>query len=196
MKYQETGRFGRITKNLRKQNFESEMKKILHDSTNFTKLKKNEQTEYVSNVVDRMANTIGVKNAEKILFNCGAQCCGKSWSKFVKDIWDNSKTLNDFFINLNNEESKYNTKILYNASDNSITVKRSKCICGLINKGKLFTKKNLYCKCSIGHMSIFFNTISNVENITLNTSIFNGDDECKWTIKLNNKLNESFQLTH
>lgn len=35
MKYQETGRFGRITKNLRKLGFEKEMAEILFDSSAF-----------------------------------------------------------------------------------------------------------------------------------------------------------------
>jgi hypothetical protein len=47
MTYQETGRFGRITKNLRKLGFEKEMEKILFDSSNFPGLKKSEQSKYV-----------------------------------------------------------------------------------------------------------------------------------------------------
>jgi len=45
MEYIETGRFGRITKNLRKQGFELEMEKILHDSNDFKNLNKRDQTK-------------------------------------------------------------------------------------------------------------------------------------------------------
>ena len=111
MKYIEGGRFGRITKHLRKQGFEKEMENILHDSINFPKLKKPEQTEYVETVIGRMDKIIGKENTANVLFECGAQCCGKSWSSFVKSIWDQSQSTEEFFKNLNKEEKKYNTQL-------------------------------------------------------------------------------------
>ena len=183
--YQETGRIGRITKHLRKDGFEEEMKEILHDSEHFTKLKKVDQTLYVETVVGRMVESIGKENTERVLFNCGAQCCGKSWSEFAKRIWDSSKSIEDFFIQLNKEEKKYNTQIKYNPDEHSIVVERTQCICGLINKGKPFTSNNDYCKCSIGHMSVFFNTVFSVKNINLEKSIYAGADKCKWLIEIN-----------
>jgi len=71
IKYQETGRFGRITKHLRKQGFEEEMKDILYDSGNFTELKKADQTKYVETVVNRMVKSIGEENTEKVLGQIG-----------------------------------------------------------------------------------------------------------------------------
>ncbi len=130
MEYLEGGRLGRITKHLRKQGHEKEMEDILYDSKNFPKLKKPEQTKYVETVMTRMDKSIGSENAEKVLIECGKQCCGKSWSNFVKDIWNQSESINDFFINLNEKEEKYNTRITYNPDKNSIVVERSKCICG------------------------------------------------------------------
>jgi hypothetical protein len=184
MKYQETGRFGRITKQLRNQGFKKEMEDILYDSENFARLNKINQTIYIETVINRMIDKIGEENAENVLFECGAQCCGKSWSKFAKRIWDNSKSHNDFFKNLNYEEQKYNTKISYNSLDKSIAVERSKCICGLINKGDQFKSTKDYCKCSIGHMSVFFNTVFMVKEIQLENSIYSGADRCKWNIKI------------
>jgi len=184
MEYQKSGRFGRITKNLIKLGFEKEMEKLLFDSLDFPVLKKPEQTKYIETVMKRMEDSIGLENTKKVLFECGAQCCGKSWSKFVKQIWDNSKSLEDFFTNLNKEEEKYNTRMTYNDSNKSITVVRTKCICGLINKGNPLTRKNTFCNCSIGHMSVFFNTIFAVEEIKLKKSIFSGDEKCEWLIGL------------
>jgi len=71
MKYQETGRFGRITKHLRKQGFEKEMESILFDSHSFSKLKKEEQTQYVEKVVTRMTEIIGQKRQKKFCLNVG-----------------------------------------------------------------------------------------------------------------------------
>lgn len=185
MEYQETGRFGRITKNLKKKGFEPEMKNILYDSKNFTKLKKTDQTKYIENVMNRMVDTIGQENTDEVLFACGEQCCGKSWSNFAKGIWNNSKSTDDFFINLNKEEKKYNTYISYNSSNKTIIVNRTKCICGLVNKGGHFTSNKSFCNCSIGHMSMFFNSIFSVKNIQLEKSILRGDDKCEWNIILN-----------
>lgn len=184
MKFQETGRFGRITKHLRKQGFEEEMKEILYDSKNFTRLKKSDQTNYVEIIVNRMVESIGKENSENVLIACGEQCCGKSWSKFAKRIWDHSKSIDDFFENLIEEEKKYNTQIFYNSDECSIVVERSSCICGLINKGDPFISNNDYCKCSIGHMSEFFNTVFSVKEVQLEKSIYSGAEKCKWNIKI------------
>jgi hypothetical protein len=184
MEYLEGGRFGRITKHLRKQGHENEMEEILYDSKNFPKLKKPEQTKYVETVMGRMGKYIGKENTEKVIFECGSQCCGKSWSNFVKRIWDQSESTTDFFKKLNEEEEKYNTQFTYKPDKNLITVERSKCICGLINKGTPFRTHKEYCKCSIGHMSVFFNTVFNVREIKIEQSIYSGSEKCKWQIKL------------
>jgi hypothetical protein len=104
VEYQEGGRFGRITKNLRKRGFADKMDKILHDSKEFTTLRKKEQTEYVETVMIRMTNLLGQQNRDDVLFNCGQQCCGKSWVNFAKNIWIKSDSIDSFFINLNQAE--------------------------------------------------------------------------------------------
>jgi len=184
MKYQETGRLGRITKNLRKMGFEKQMELILFDSLSFPELKKAAQTGYIETIVERMEKEIGSENTDLVLFECGAQCCGRSWSQFAKNIMEKSTSIDDFFTNLNIEESKYHTQIKYDDENNSIIVSRSKCICGLINKGNHFSKNKTFCNCSIGHMSKFFNTNFSVAKIFLQKSIMNGDKSCQWLITL------------
>jgi len=184
MKYQETGRLGRITKNLRKLGFEKEMETILFDSSNFTKLKKIDQTRYIETLTKRMEETIGLEASKKVLFECGAQCCGKSWSKFVKAVWEKSNSLEDFFEKINKAEEKYYTHFSYNSTNNTITLIRTKCICGLINKGNIFTNNTSFCNCSLGHMDVFFNSVLNVKDIKLEKSIFSGNERCEWLIQL------------
>jgi len=184
IKFQETGRFGRITKNLKKLGFTKEMDNILLDSLKFPKLNKNEQTKYVENVMEKMEKEIGSQNAKKVMFQCGQQCCGKSWSNFAKRIWDDSKSPEDFFVNLNKEEGKYNTQIIYDPKNKTIKVIRTKCICGLINKGKTFTKNKSFCNCSLGHMKAFFETVFELEEVRSEKTIFSGDKSCEWLVKL------------
>ena len=126
MGYQETGRFGRITKSLRKNGFCDEMDDILFDSDNFTKLKKTAQTEYVEIVVNRMEQLIGEDNTKKVLFECGKNCCGKSWSNFAKRIYNNSNSIEDFVKKLNEEEIKYSTIISYDKNKRAIQVRKNK----------------------------------------------------------------------
>lgn len=72
----------------------------------------------------------------------------------MKNIWDNSDSLANFFENLNKQEEKYNT-IIKNNGD-TITVIREKCICGMVNKGTRFEENKTYCNCSTGYMQKFF----------------------------------------
>ncbi len=187
MEYQETGRFGRITKSLRINGFEAEMPEILYDSINFTNLNKKGQTQYLECVMERMIDKLGQANTNKVLFSCGEQCCGKSWANFAKRIWANSdNSIDKFVTNMNIEEEKYHTFVSYDSKNNSIIVNRKKCICGLINKGNPFETNKSFCNCSIGHMSAFFKAIFKVEEIILSKSIMNGDYNCEWKIKLGN----------
>lgn len=160
------------------------MELILHDSSSFSKLKKTDQTRYVETVVGRMIDKVGQENTDSVLFECGAQCCGKSWTGFVKRIWDESTSIDDFFNRLNEEEAQYNTEITYSSDDNIITVERSKCICGLINNGLPFETESGYCMCSNGHMSVFFNAIFSVKDIQLEKSISSGAKRCRWKIEI------------
>lgn len=131
-----------------------------------------------------MEAEIGVENTKKVMFECGAKCCGKSWSKWAKAIWDNSDSLDDFFVNLNKEEEKYSTQMTYDKAENTVSVMRTKCICGLINKGAIATDDNLYCSCSSGHMDVFFNAVFTVDKVELEQSIFNGARTCNWKVQL------------
>lgn len=185
IKFQETGRFGRITKNMRKLGFEEHMEDVLFDSLTFPTLNKKEQTRYIETIMDRMQKTIGLENTYKVLEECGAQCCGKSWSSFAKQIWDCSATSEDFFVSLNREEKKYNTHISYDSMGKNITVTREKCICGMINKGNVFEQGNVFCNCSIGHMNEFFSSIFEVRNVKLVKSIYSGDKMCQWIVSIN-----------
>ncbi len=160
------------------------MKEILYDSKDFPKLNKKLQTKYIATVMDRMENSIGKKNTKNVLFSCGVQCCGKSWSNFVNDIWKKSESIEEFIKNLNKAEEKYSTCFSFDRINNSISVYRKKCICGLINKGNHFDGNANYCNCSIGHMSKFFNSVLPIDNITLKQTIFNGNDKCEWEIKI------------
>jgi hypothetical protein len=186
VKYQETGRFGRITKSLRRNGFENKMDKILSDSSNLSTLKNKEQTKYVETVLSRMEEEIGTENTKQVMFECGAKCCGKSWVKFAQTIFNNSNSVENFFDKLNKEEKKYNTYISFNEDENNIEVKRTKCICGLINKGEIFSNNSLFCFCSNGHMWKFFHSIFSVDKISFEQSIFSGADVCSWKIKLKN----------
>lgn len=184
MPFQETGRFGRITKNLRKLGFDNRMEPILHDSLKFSNLRKTDQAKYVELVVSRIVDDIGLEHAKRVLYECGAQCCGKSWSGFAKRIWEASTTLGEFVEKLNTEEEQYSTHIEYSSIDNSLTVERTKCICGLVNKGLPFDGDSHFCSCSLGHMAVFFGAVLSVDRIELEETISTGSKRCRWRVFL------------
>ena len=185
MEFQETGRLGRITKNLRKHGFEDAMKEILHDSLMFNSLKKADQATYLETVMERMVTAIGQDNAMMVMRSCGEQCCGKSWAAFARNIWENSNgTVEDFVEKLNHEERKYSTSMMYDREKNEIKVFRSQCICGMINNGGPFTTNTTFCTCSTGHMEKFFNAVFDVNEVTFIGSIMNGAGNCEWSVSI------------
>lgn len=162
------------------------MENILFDSADFNNLNEKTKVGYIETVLNRMEKEIGEESTKRVLFSCGEQCCGKSWTTFAMNIWDSSNSLENFFINLNNEEEKYKTNFSFKKDIKTVYVMRSKCICGLINKGIFSNSKNLFCSCSNGHMTDFFNSIFSVKTVILEQSISSGADKCKWRIELNN----------
>ena len=64
-----------------------------------------------------MGKYLGKDNTQKVLRSCGNQCCGKSWTNFVKDIWDETKELTSFFKLLNIREKACNTEFVYNKNE-------------------------------------------------------------------------------
>ncbi len=185
MEYPETGRIGRITKNLRKHGFEDRMESILFDAHSFSTLKKKEQTKYIETVLNRMTALIGRESTDAVMHSCGEQCCGKSWSSFARNIRNKSDgTIADFIRRLNIEEEKYNTFMEYHPGENLIKVFRTACICGMVNKGDKFSGENRFCSCSIGHMSVFFGAVFRDPSITFKASIMNGNEQCEWHIIL------------
>ena len=184
--YHEGGRFGRITKNLRRLGFEHAMEHILHDSGRFGSLKKHDQVKYVGTVVERMVEHIGRQNTDRVLFECGLQCCGKTWSGFVKRIWDESTSVDGFFAKLNEEEEDFGTTFSYDPDGRTITIERGRCLCGLVNKGRSPLNNSGYCRCSVGHWYGFFNAVFAVEEIVLEQSICADARSCKWKVVIRN----------
>ena len=184
MEYYKSGRFGRITKNAIKEGFEDSLEKVLYDSMDFASLSKKKSAEYVEEVINRMEKQLGRENTKKVLVSCGQQCCGKSWTKFTRDIKEETDTIEDFFELLNKREEPFQTSFTFNKDEKSIFINRSKCLCGLVNKAKNKFDSNLYCECSTGHFLNFFDSIFNVESIELKKSILNGSDSCQWIVKI------------
>jgi hypothetical protein len=187
MEYLITGRFGRITKNIINNGFEEYLDNILYDSMEFPKMNKKQKAEYIQLVIIRMEKYIGKDNTLKVLNSCGKQCCGKSWTTFAKDIWDETKELTRFFEFLNIREKAYNTEFVYNKEKNTIIINRGKCLCGLVEKAQFKYDTGRYCECSTGHFKEFFEAIFSVEDISIKQSILYGADCCTWEVKLKEK---------
>jgi hypothetical protein len=184
MEHLKTGRFGRITKNIIGNGFDGYLDVILGDSMEYINMDKKEKAGYIRTVIERMENHIGRDNAKKVMGDCGRQCCGKSWSCFIKDIRDKTRDMTRFFELLNIKERNYGTVFVFNKEKNTVLIKRDKCLCGLVEKARYKHENGVYCECSTGHFREFLGKIFTVEDVLLKQSILYGSDRCIWEVKI------------
>jgi hypothetical protein len=190
MEHLRTGRFGRITKNIIGNGFEGCLDEILGDSTRYTGMDKKEKAEYIRAVIERMEDHLGRDDSKKVMSDCGKQCCGKSWSNFIRDIWDKTGDMDRFFELLNIKERNYGTEFVFDKESNTILIERNKCICGLVEKARYLHEKGMYCECSTGHFREFFGQIFIVEDVLLKQSILSGSNRCRWEVDIRENIRE------
>ena len=90
---------------------------------------------------------------------------------------------------LNDREKPYDTSFDFDRQKKVITITRTKCICGLVNKAKDTLGSNTFCECSTGHFREFFKEIFDVAGIELKQSILVGEGSCVWEVKISNTSN-------
>ncbi len=196
MKYHESGRFGRITKNIRAMGQADKLADIMPESWTFSQMSPKEKTQYVFRVVKRMETHLGSEPTKAVMHRCGQQCCGKSWIGFVQDIWAESKDLNDFFTRLNHQERAYHTVFSYSPKSRTIEIDRTRCICGLAGNARYPTDSTLFCECSAGHFSEFFCSVFDVRDISLKQSLLAGADSCKWILTIDSNREDDCDDGH
>jgi predicted hydrocarbon binding protein len=115
----------------------------------------------------------------KMLEQCGRQCQSESAVKKARDIYQRSKSMNEFLDKLGKSY-----KHLHTEGDN-VYIVYPKCYCSFVNKippGKLSTT---YCNCSRGWVkALFEGVLRRPVEVVMEQSIVKGDDQCKFRIIL------------
>ena len=115
----------------------------------------------------------------KILEQCGRQCQTQSFIKKARDLYQKSKSTDEFLDRLA-EVNKH----LHREGDKVYLI-YPKCYCSQVNKIPKGRLSGTYCNCSRGWAkALFEGAIGKPVEVIMEKSIINGDDQCKFRIIL------------
>ena len=135
--------------------------------------------KWIASLMEGLDKNVDEKTIAKILEQCGRECQTQSSIKKARDIYQKSKSTDEFVDRL----AKMN-KHIYREKDKVYLI-YPKCYCSQVNKlpkGKL---SGTYCNCSRGWAkALFEGATGKPVEVIMEKSIINGDDQCKFKIIL------------
>jgi predicted ArsR family transcriptional regulator len=135
--------------------------------------------KWITNLIDSLEKNVDEKTIAKILEQCGRQCQSQSFINKARAIHAKSKNTDDFL-----EKLSRIYKHLHREGEKVYLV-YPKCYCSQVNKipkGKL---SGTYCNCSRGWAkALFEGATGKPVEVTMEKSIINGDDQCKFRVGL------------
>lgn len=135
--------------------------------------------KWITNLIDSLEKNVDEKTIAKILEQCGRQCQSQSFINKARAIHAKSKNTDDFL-----EKLSRIYKHLHREGEKVYLV-YPKCYCSQVNKipkGKL---SGTYCNCSRGWAkALFEGATGKPVEVTMEKSIINGDDQCKFRVEL------------
>jgi len=115
----------------------------------------------------------------KILEKCGRQCQTDTLIKKAKRIYEETRSTDKFI-----EEFSRVYRHLHREGD-KIYLTYPKCYCSQVNKVPKGKISSTYCNCSRGWAkALFEGATGKPVEVKLEQSIINGDDQCKFRIKM------------
>jgi predicted ArsR family transcriptional regulator len=135
--------------------------------------------KWITTLMEGLDKNLDKGTIAKILEQCGRQCQTQSSIKKARDLYQKSKNTDEFLDRL----AKVNKHI--HREGDKVYLIYPKCYCSQVNnipKGRL---SGTYCNCSRGWAkALFEGTIGKPVEVTMEKSIINGDDQCKFRIIL------------
>jgi predicted ArsR family transcriptional regulator len=133
--------------------------------------------KWIARLIDGLNEHVDEKTRALMLEQCGRQCQSQSLIKKAKDIYQKSENTSDFLEKLG-EAYKH-----LHVEGGRAYIIYPKCYCSQVNKipkGKL---SGTYCNCSRGWAkALFEGAMGKPVEVTMEKSIINGDDECRFRI--------------
>jgi predicted hydrocarbon binding protein len=132
---------------------------------------------WISTLIGSLDERVDEKTRALMLEQCGRQCQSESFVKKARQIYERSANVSDFI----DKFSKV-YKHLHREGDR-VYVIYPRCYCSQVNripKGRL---SGTYCNCSRGWAkALFEGATGKPVEVTMEKSIINGDDECRFRI--------------
>jgi predicted hydrocarbon binding protein len=133
--------------------------------------------KWIACLIDGIDQHVDEKTRAMVLEQCGRQCQSQSFIKKARDIYKESRSVNEFIEKLG-EIYKH----LHREGD-KVYIIYPKCYCSQVNKitkGKL---SGTYCNCSRGWAkALFEGALGKPVEVIMEKSIVNGDDQCKFRV--------------
>lgn len=134
---------------------------------------------WIATLMDGLDKNVDEKTLAMILEQCGHQCQSQSFVKKARNIYQKSKSIDEFLEKLGQVY-----KHLHREGDR-VYIVYPRCYCSQVNKipkGKL---SGIYCNCSRGWAkALFEGALGRPVEVIMEKSIISGDDECKFRVML------------
>jgi hypothetical protein len=178
------GRIGRLGKIIEREFGEEILLGIMKDSHLYSDYKREEQAKWWKGALQRLEENVGKEEAERIMSLCGQKCCGKGIRKTARRLKDESISMEEFLHKASTDGLK-EVEVEYKLQDeNTIIGTFNRCFCGQVAKIEVPFKDLLYCHCSAEfHKQYFEAALDRPVDVTIERSIINGADSCRFVIK-------------
>jgi predicted ArsR family transcriptional regulator len=135
--------------------------------------------KWITTLMEGLDRNLDEGTIAKILEQCGRQCQIQSFIKKARDLYQKSKSTDEFLDRLA-EVNKH----LHREGDKVYLI-YPKCYCSQVNKIPKGRLLGTYCNCSRGWAkALFEGAIGKPVEVIMEKSIINGDDQCKFRIIL------------
>jgi predicted ArsR family transcriptional regulator len=134
---------------------------------------------WICSLVDALDEHADKETRSKVLERCGRQCQSQRFVKKARSIYEQSQDTDEFLDSLGKIYEH-----LHREGDHVYIIYPT-CFCSFVNKIPPQKLSATYCNCSRGWAkALFEGALGRPAQVTMEKSIINGDDECKFRIIL------------
>jgi predicted ArsR family transcriptional regulator len=135
--------------------------------------------KWLCNLIAGLEKTVDDDALKAVLEDCGRKCQSQSTVRKARTIYERTKDIDTFLT-----EFGATYKHLHREKDGTYVV-YPKCYCTKVNKMPQGQMPAIYCNCSVGWAkALFEGALGRPVDVTLETSIIAGDNECRLKIGL------------
>jgi predicted ArsR family transcriptional regulator len=135
--------------------------------------------KWITTLMEGLDRNLDEGTIAKILEQCGRQCQTQSFIKKARDLYQKSKSTDEFLDRLA-EVNKH-----LHREGGKVYLIYPKCYCSQVNKIPKGRLSGTYCNCSRGWAkALFEGAVGKPVEVIMEKSIINGDDQCKFRIIL------------